>query len=139
MKTILAALTMFTAAKVFAVEAPLYFVSYTLSEKGKVIRSASVSVEEGKSARIANVARSKDPATHVAHADTLSATVAAGEAAGQISLDYAFKTADGGKSIELAKTGVPVELGMPEVNAFKDSQGNDFELTILVARKSVDP
>ena len=114
------------SASVFAASKPVYQVVYHLSEKGKVIKSASVIIEEGKAGEVKSQAD--------AELESLAVTVKPASE-NTLLVDYRYKSAKNGKSIELAKTAVALASGASETTDFKDSSGNDFQLKVTVTKK----
>jgi hypothetical protein len=126
MKTITLILLLMTSLGVFAANKPAYQVDYHLSEKGKVIGSSRLIIEEGVGGQI----RTGSDADFNSMAVTVKPSTA-----NLLSVDYRFKSMKNGKSIELAKTAVALAPGASETNDFKDSSGNGFELKITVTKK----
>lgn len=110
----------------FAANKPIYQVVYHLSEKGKIIKSSSVIIEEGQAGEVKSDSG--------AESESLAVTVKPSSTK-FLSVDYRYKNVKAGKSIELAKTAVALTPGSSETNDFKDSSGNDFQLKITVTKK----
>ena len=102
---------------------PIWQVVYHLSEKGKIINSSSVIIQEGTAGEIKNSAPPKE--------ESLWAIVKPLSAA-KVSVDYRFKIIKNGETLEIAKANLPFTPGATETNDFKDSGGHDFHLEVKI-------
>lgn len=109
-----------------ALNKTIYQATYHLLEKGNVVRSASVIVQEGREGII-------DSGT-ATDKDSFAVTVKPFSPK-LVSVDYRFRTIKNGKVLEIAKTAADIIPGSDETNDFRDSAGHDFELKVTITKK----
>jgi|GEM_PF-3717514 len=116
-----------SVSKAAASNGRVYRVVYHVIEMGKKTGSSSLIISEGQAGEVK---------TSTENGDENSLKITVNRASeGSLSADYRFRIIQDKKNFEFAKLAVAFAPGKPEINKFKDSSGNDFEISIVIDLK----